>query len=427
MRALWFSNTPSLAAKISNTSSVGGGWIESMEHEMKAYPDIDLGIVFTKLAKEPQEFVSEDSSTRYFMVPRHPYGKYDRWIDRLTVRPPSEKTLKEYLRIVDHFKPDVVLFFGTESDFPLIIPQLKVPSIVWYQGNLTVYERMYQNGIPLRKTLSNERLKDIIKGDSIYHDYLHYKLLAERERKIFSLTNNVIGRTTWDRRVVSILAPTAKYFHCDDPLRPPFFQDQWEQKKNRDKFVITTTIQGHLYKGLETVFEAAKFLSQILEKPIEWRVIGIPEGTAYVRTARRVTGFPVSNSSVTLLGFKTGSELLQELLNADLYAHPAHIENAPNAVQEAMLLGLPVVATNVGGTPTLLKDGKEGFLVQSKDPFAMAGAILELYRSPDKAMEFGKNARKIGLVRNDGKKISSDLIAIFEQLLSSNKKAPSPE
>lgn len=415
MRVLWFSNRIPSGAKGSK-NNVGGSWIEALEHELNTYPMIELGIVYNELAKEPQKIKSETFLTWYFMVPRDPYGKFDRWVGRFMGRPPSRKPLKDYLRVVNDFRPDVVLFFGTESDFPLIIPQLTVPSIIWFQGNLTVYERMYENGISVNKALYHNSLKEIGMGDSILHESMGFKNLVQREKQIFSFAKNFIGRTAWDRRLVDIMAPQANYFHCDEPMRQPFIKNKWTQIKSRDRFVIVTTIQENLYKGLETVFETSYLLADRLDKPLEWRVIGIPEGTAYAKAARKIANFPPSNSTVKLLGRKDCSELVEELLDADLYVHPSHIENSPNAVQEAMLLGMPVIATNVGGTPSLLIDGKEGILVQSKDPFAMAGAILELYKSPDKAKKMGENARKLGLIRNDSKEICSELLNIFDQV-----------
>ncbi len=417
MRVLWFSNTPSLSAKFSGDITVGGSWIESLEYELMTSSDIELGIVFQELSKESQEIRSDSTDTKYIMVPRHPHRKFDRWISRFFVRPNSQRSLKEYLRIVASFKPDVILFFGTESDFPLIIPELKIPSIIWFQGNLTVYNRMYESGIKVRKAFYKESLKNILWGNSVLHQYLNFQGLVEREKKIFSIAHNFIGRTDWDRRLVSIMAPQANYYHCDEPMRRSFAEKKWIQWQNRDKLVIITTIRENIYKGLEMVYETSCILSQRLNMSLEWRVIGIREYTTYAKAARQKANCSKKLSPVTLLGFKSGSELAQELLNADFYVHPSHIENSPNGVQEAMLLGMPVIATNVGGTPSLLKDGEEGILVQSGDPYALAGAILELYESPHKAKKMGEKARILGLKRNDGKKICSDLLAIFDKLI----------
>lgn len=420
MRILWFSNTPSLAsAKVSKNTN-GGSWIESLEKELTKFPEIELGIAFKKPVKIPSEIRIEGSNTRYFVVPQYPTYSLNQWSDRLFSRPLSKKSLPHYFKVVEEFSPDIILFFGTEFDYPLIIPELNVPSIIWFQGNLTVYNEMYEKGIRIRKTFYSESLKRFLKCHTMYHEYQSFLKRVKQEKEIFSFAQNFIGRTDWDQRLVSVMAPHANYFHNEEALRECFWKHQWSKNSNRNKYVVTTVIRGLLYKGLETVYKAAILLEKILENNFEWHVIGISEGTTYARAARKEAKYLKANSSVKLLGAKFGDELVKHLLISDIYVHPSHIENSSNAVQEAMLLGMPVIATNVGGTQSLLTDGKEGLLVQSKDPYDLAGAILDFLECPDKAKEFGRNARLRALERNDNRKICEDLITTFNEVIKQN-------
>ncbi len=421
MRVLWFSNTPSLAASKVTKNTTGSSWIESLEKELNTFSEIELAIAFKKPVKISQELDIEGSKTRYFMVPQYPIGKIAKWLDRFLARPLSKKSLPHYLQVVEDFKPDVILFFGTEFDYPLIIPHLKVPSLIWFQGNLTVYKEMYENGIRIRNTFYFENIKRFLKGYTIYHEYYLFLRKVEREKEIFSFAKNFIGRTDWDKRLVRIMAPEANYFHNEEALRSSFWKHQWSGHGSRNKYIATTVIRGQLYKGLETIYKSAKLLEDTLNKDFEWLVIGISEDTTYAKTARSQANYNSNPSSVKLLGPKFGDDLVKHLLEANVYVHPSHIENSSNAIQEAMLLGMPVVATNVGGTQSLFTDNKEGLLVQSKDPYAMAGAILELLESPKKAKEMGENARLRGLKRNGNKQICKELIKTFNKVISQNK------
>ena len=62
-------------------------------------------------------------------------------------------------------------------------------------------------------------------------------------------------------------------------------------------------------------------------------------------------------------------------------------------------------------------DHEEGLLVQSGESYAMAGAILDIYKNPGEAHRLGKNARIRGQKRNDGKKIVKSLVKIYEQII----------
>jgi glycosyltransferase involved in cell wall biosynthesis len=109
--------------------------------------------------------------------------------------------------------------------------------------------------------------------------------------------------------------------------------------------------------------------------------------------------------------------LVGEMLGADLFVHSSHIDNSPNSVCEAMLMGMPVIASYAGGTPSLITDKKEGLLVQDGDPYALAGAILELARDKDYAYTLGCNARIRAMQRNDPSRIVNDVMRIYSSVL----------
>lgn len=66
----------------------------------------------------------------------------------------------------------------------------------------------------------------------------------------------------------------------------------------------------------------------------------------------------------------------------DIAVQPSHTEGVAGTAVEAQLLGIPVIATDVGGQPNLIVDGETGWLVPPKDPPAMAAAILDALSNP---------------------------------------------
>lgn len=127
------------------------------------------------------------------------------------------------------------------------------------------------------------------------------------------------------------------------------------------------------------------------------------------------------NSDIQLLGLKNAKELLNEMLNADIFVYPSRIENSSNALQEAMLLGMPIVCTNSGGTSTIITDKVNGKIIQVDDPIQMAGAIMELIENENLAVKLGENARNSALKRNDKKTISNKMIEIYNDIVLEEK------
>ena len=103
---------------------------------------------------------------------------------------------------------------------------------------------------------------------------------------------------------------------------------------------------------------------------------------------------------VTLMG--ASDELEKVLSDAAVFAFSSDWEGLPNALLEAMALGLPIVATDCpcGGPRTVMKDGYNGLLVPIKDEDAMAAGICRLIENPEEAERLGENARKIADIAN---------------------------
>jgi L-malate glycosyltransferase len=99
------------------------------------------------------------------------------------------------------------------------------------------------------------------------------------------------------------------------------------------------------------------------------------------------------NGSVRFCGFLDMSKKLQEGAAADIYINTNRIDNMPVGVVEACAMGLPIVTTNVGGMPYLLKDGETALLVPDNDDQAMATAIIRLLQDRELASRLSASGR----------------------------------
>lgn len=101
-----------------------------------------------------------------------------------------------------------------------------------------------------------------------------------------------------------------------------------------------------------------------------------------------------NNSKVVFTGRLTKEAWITLSQEYDIFINTTHLDNTPVSVMEAMALGLPVVTTNVGGLPYLLKDAEEALLVAPDDVSSMVKAIVQLIEYPEMAQTIIQTARK---------------------------------
>lgn len=418
MKVLWFTNTASQASEVLKTQYNGGGWIFSLEKQLAKVKTLELAVAFHHGFGTKQSF--EIGTVKYFSIPfklkkTRIQKLWSRWVNPIE----TDLCIDDYLQVVDEFKPDIIHIFGTEQAYGLIIPHLKVPAIIQIQGNLTIYSKKWFSGLSFHSILRYTNPRKLLMGHSCFHDYFSYSKRAIREQEIFRCCKYFIGRTDWDRRITKALSVNSTYFHCDELLREQFYHLRWSDPAN-EKIILFSTLKANTYKGIETILETAAILKKQRIFQFEWQVAGVGGTEDIVRIIEKAYKLKFIEHHIVFKADLNAEALSTSLLRADCFIHPSHIDNSPNSVCEAMLLGMPIIATYAGGIPSIIKDKNDGILVQDGDPYALAGAIIELARNRDYANQLGANARIRALVRHDHSKIEQDVLSIYSKVVTKN-------
>lgn len=127
------------------------------------------------------------------------------------------------------------------------------------------------------------------------------------------------------------------------------------------------------------------------------------------------------SGAVKFAGFLDLEKKIKEFSDADIYINTNRIDNMPVSVVEARALGLPVVATNVGGLPCLIKQGENGFLVPNDNVDAMVENIKKLLDSSDLTRKISRNGRLLA-ERSDWVAVRFEWETLFSDLLNQNQK-----
>ena len=112
-----------------------------------------------------------------------------------------------------------------------------------------------------------------------------------------------------------------------------------------------------------------------------------------------------------LLGYR--SDIPALLAAADIFTLPSRFEGLPMSVIEAMLTGLPVVATNVRGPAEQVVDGETGLSVPAGDSKALGAALGRLVRGADLRVRMGQAGRLRALERYDEAKVLSHTLDLL--------------
>ena len=124
-------------------------------------------------------------------------------------------------------------------------------------------------------------------------------------------------------------------------------------------------------------------------------------------------------ANVTLGGEVAHNIVLQQMSASDLFLFPSSHEGFPNAVLEAMAVGLPVVATRVGAIPEMIEDGKGGLLVSCPDTDKLVSALRTLVDGHEMRLEMGAFNRRKAQKEYSYCVVMPRLISLYRRLLES--------
>jgi glycosyltransferase involved in cell wall biosynthesis len=322
-------------------------------------------------------------------------------------------------KVLLDFKPDIIQIFGSENPFGLICKQTNIPVVIHIQGYLLIWLKKWFIGISKWELIRYSGIKDILFMRGYLYDYFNFKKRADREAEILNYCRYYMGRTDFDKQVLNVLSPGSTYYHCEEAIRKEFLEGSWDFPKG-DKIKCVSILKGTTYKGLNLLIETAKLISDNSTISVEFSICGIAENEKIVKILKRKYKTDFKRLGIKFMGTLGTDELVNQLCQSNIYIHPSYIENSPNSVCEAMALGMPVIATNVGGVSSLISNKKEGILVQEGDPYSLAGAIMDLSFNFSLAINLGINARNRALMRHNPEEIVNRLIGIYNTILSGN-------
>lgn len=418
MKVLWLCNSvlPNIAKRIGVQASFGGGWLIQPANLLVAKEDISFA------------FCSPSTKVSGFLTGTE--GK----IDYLLFNPNDKDLIAHFETYLKSFEPDVIHIFGTEHAHSYAMVKaaenlgLSDKVVINIQGIISVIAKHYFAGLD-NKAIHAYTFRDFLRRDNIYHQMLNFKKRGESEIKALKLAKNVIGRTDWDEACTKMINPDISYHFCNETLRKSFYENKWSLE-NCEKHSIFVSQCSYTIKGFHYMLEA---MADIVKKYPDAKLYTtgkspltcslkqkLRQGYYNRYLGKLIKKYNLENN-VVFLGFLDEEKMCKQYLKSHVFVCCSSIENSPNSLGEAMILGTPCVSSDVGGVKNLMTHEKEGFVYQADAPYMLSFYIQKIFEDDKLALEFSKNAKLHALKTHNAETNFNRLLEIYNQISNKRK------
>ena len=417
MKILWITNIlfPEAEEKLTGKGDFrsSGGWMLASAELLIQHEEVKLYVATVSSLVRKLEVIEGKQITYYVL----PYGKGNIKYN---------KVYESYWRLIkEQVKPDVVHIHGTEYTQGLAYIRAcgNERVVVSVQGLKSGIAPYYCAGLTLKDIYRNITLRDIIKG-GIYSEQRAFYQSGELEKVTLRKVSHIIGRTSWDRAHIWSINPEASYHICNETLRKEFYEGE---KWSYDKCIPHTIFlsQGsYPLKGLHQVLKAMPLIlrhypnatiriagSDITRNKGLW---GVLHFTSYGRIVRRLIKKFSLEGKVTFLGPLNAKQMKDEYLRSNVFICPSSIENSPNSLGEAQILGVPCVASYVGGIPDFMQ-GCEHNMYRYEEIEMLAQNVVNIFSNS--LIVDNSHIQKLALLRHHRNNNTAQLMTIYRSVV----------
>lgn len=420
MKVLWITNIlfPEAQSLLSGSGSLkaSGGWMLGAADALLLHPGIELYVAtVSKQVKSLRKL--EGERITYYLLP---YGK-----GNLRENHDYETYWKE---VNADLNPDIVHLHGTEFSHGLAyIKACGADNVcVSIQGLVSAYYYYYYYGLSIKEIRQSVTLLSLIRG-GILKGYQNFKKRGEVEMEIIRKVHHIIGRTSWDKARTWAINPDAQYHYGGETLRSEFYDSTlWDYRKC-DPHSIFLSQASYPIKGLHMVLRAMPLvLRHYPDTTIRIAGDDITCGNSFVNrlkmsdygnVIRKLINKYNLADKITFIGALDGNGMCEEYLKSNVFVCPSTIENSPNSLGEAQILGVPVIASYVGGIPDMMK-GDEDHLYRFEEVEMLANKIVVLFNSKEHVST--SKMRDVAILRHDPSVNASNLINIYRSICHTN-------
>ena len=217
-----------------------------------------------------------------------------------------------------------------------------------------------------------------------------------------------------------------KIYKCALNIRKEFFENKWTKEKV-EPFTIMSNAAHYPIKGLHILIKAlsivvakypeTKLLIPGVNSPFEKRLLGKIKENGYQKFIRTLIIDLELENKVIFMGILSPKQMGRQMAISNVFVLPSSIENHSSTLIEAMVVGVPCIASYVGGIPEYLRHRENGLLYRFEEYEMLAEQIKELFVDLEYASELGNNASNAARLIRSSMDIKNKLTSIYGEVI----------
>lgn len=412
---LWTSNIvlPAVAARLGVPESPFGGWLSVTTSRLAEVEGLRLGVAMRAPVKSFQHI--HQDGIDYFAIPQTKGDSYD-------------IKQADCDRVLAEFAPDILHVEGTEMAYTRrFLSSWSGRRLISLQGVINGYKPYQFGHLSVGDFLNLRHPQHILVGLALLaNNLLKFLPRLRGERETIAMADHILGRTIWDRAQANMLNPEAEYHHCPRILRDAFYEKNWSRAECEPYSIFV----GNGASALKGVHFAVRALAQIHRK--------FPDAKLYIAgrnpwslsrmSAQRLVGYSVYlmdlisdlglRDHVIFTGQLDAESMAERMRRSHVVVLSSLIENSPNTLAEAMLMGVPAVPSYVGGVPSMAQDGKEALFYRAGDPAMLAWQLQRIFEDDGLAESLSQAARVRARATHNPESIIETMVDVYRAVIA---------
>lgn len=411
MKVLWFSN-----CVLADTSCSGSGsWLFGMKSIISGHVELYniTSSNVTDITKNKAADITE------YVLPD--YQLYDGI--------PSKDNISIILQLISEISPDIIHIWGIEKYWCRLYQRGYIKGhhvLLEIQGVLSSCGNSFYGGLFPKEIISTYGVRELLRPMArLDKQYKDFRNRASDEELIIKAFAHISTQSSWTRNQIKFLtSPNCRIYETLRPIRKEFYESRkWELSTHDSPVIYTSVSYSYPFKGLHVVIRAMGLV--VRKYPNAKLIIAGFDGNkpfykdnGYNRFLKSLINDLGLSNNMELPGKLKASDIINQLLESDIFVNPSFVESYSASAAEALFLGVPSLLSYAGAMPNFSENGDVALYYSPMDYVDCAAKILTMFENKQETQLLSDAAKKRMEQKSSREAVLNKQIEIYNEVLN---------